>query len=267
MSVPLAKPRRSRGMRLRRAFHRWFDPVRSFPAGIRAAQRFRGLVNGDYYAIPGGDIPYVSQFATPALINAYIHQGLHGSSDPNWRTYGAPDVDQYTFWAHRACAIACLKMAIDAFHTSPPASMWDLIQQGIALGGYRVHDEQGNFIDIGWYHDGLVKLGAQQGIQVIGSAYTTLLDVCALIREGWLVAPAVTPELGEMGPLRSYDGHFVLAFGFRWARGRLDNLRIHNPSGRVNTLQADAIIPAHRMRSAFAHRYMAFRPAGNFSGS
>ncbi len=255
------KPRRSRSMQLRRILHRLTDPARSLPAGWRAAATLHGLADGEYRAIPGSDVPYICQFASPALVNAYIHQGLHGRSDPNWKNYGAPDVDQYTFWAHRACAIACLKMAIDAFSSAPPSSMWALIEEGIALGGYQVYDEGGNFIDMGWFHEGIVKLGARHGLTVIGKAYTTLLEVCDLIRQGWLVAPAVSPQIGEMSRLRDYDGHFVLAYGFRWQRSAFESLIFHNPSGRVNTLQADVVMPAHRARYLFAHRYMAFRPA------
>jgi hypothetical protein len=90
-------------------------------------------------------------------------------------------------------------------------------------------------------------------------AYASVLDVCAAIRDGWLVAAAVTPELGERGPLIRYDGHFVLAYGFTWRAGRCINLTLHNPSGRYPELRAGAIIPVRRFGAAFAHRYIAFR--------
>ncbi len=246
-------------MRLRRLLHRWTDPIRSLPAHRRARKALAALPDGDYSA--GVDVPYVPQFASADRIQAYIHDGFHGRDDPNWPEYGAPDADTYHFWAHRACAIACLKMAIAAFGIHPPLTMWELIAEGIEVGGYRTHDAVGKFIDEGWFYDGLVALGTRHGLKVIGAAYVSPLDVCAMIRDGWLVAPAVTPMLGEPDRLRGYDGHFVLAYGFHWQNSRPASFTLHNPSGRIASLQVGAVIQAARFAAAFAHRYMAFRPA------
>ncbi|MCC7450595.1 MAG: C39 family peptidase [Anaerolineae bacterium] len=251
------KPHRSPGMRLRRTLHRWIDPVRSWPNGRRAARELGDLPDGAYRI--GVDVPYVPQFASPDLIRAYIHDGLHGRDDPNWHTFGADDADTYTFWAHRACAIACVKMAVDAYGKTTPRPMWQWVEEGLSLGGYRVHDEAGNFVDIGWYHAALVQLAERYGLRVRGMGYASLPDVCLAIRDGWLVAAGVTPDLGERGPLRRYDGHFVLVYGFTWQAGRCVSVMLHNPSGRYPELQAGAVIPADRFRAAFAHRFIAFR--------
>lgn len=232
------------------------------PAHWRAARELRGLPDGEYRAIPGA-VPYVPQFASPALIQAYIHEGLHGSADPAWPTFGAPDADTYTFWAQRACAIACVKMAVDAHAAAPPQTLYELVQGGLALGGYRLQDDSGRLTDQGWFYGPLAQLGAQHGLIVTGAAYVSPLTICTWIRAGWLVAAAVTPEIGERavpGGLRRYDGHFVLVYGFRWQAGRLALVRLHNPSGRYTELQADAAIPAARFGAAFAHRFIAFRP-------
>lgn len=248
-------------LRFRRTLHRLTDPVRSLPNHWRATRCLRDLPDGEYHALPDHDVPYVPQFASPDLIDAYIHQGLHGRDDPNWQAFGVRDADTYTFWAHRACAIACLKMAVDAFGTvTPQRTMWELVEEGITLGGYRTHDEVGGFVDEGWFYPALVTLGERYGLQVSGMGYASLLDVCVAIRDGWLVAPAVTPEIGEHARLRQYDGHFVLTYAFRWQKGRPVTFTLHNPSGRAADLQAGATLPAERFGAAFAHRYMAFRP-------
>jgi len=224
---------------------------------MRATRQLRGLPDGDYFACH--DVPYVAQFASQDLIYAYIHEQLHGRDDPNWIVFGAADVETYTFWAHRACAIACIKMAIDAYTPREPRSMWQLIEEGLALGGYRTHDSAGRFVDEGWFYPALVKLAISHGLEVNGMAYASVLDVCAAIRDGWLVAAAVTPELGERGPLVRYDGHFVLVYGFVWRNGKCTNLILHNPSGRYPELRARAVIPVRRFGAAFAHRFIALR--------
>jgi hypothetical protein len=245
-------------MRLRRALHRLTDPLRSLPNHRRAVRQLRDLPDGEY-TVDVGVPPYVPQFASPDLIHAYIHDGLHGRDDPNWQSFGADDVDTYTFWAHRVCAIACVKMAIDVFRADEPRSLWQLVEEGLSLGGYRTHDENGAFVDEGWFHTALVELAARHGLQVGGMSYASILDLCLAIRDGWLVAAAVTPELGEHGPLRRYDGHFVLVYGFSWRDGDCAVIRLHNPSGRYPELQGSAAIPARRFRAAFAHRFMQFR--------
>jgi hypothetical protein len=239
--------------------HRLIDPLLSFPNRVKAARRLRDLPDGGYDI--GRVVPYVAQFASPDLIHAYIHKQLHGLDDPNWETFGAADADSYTFWAHRACAIACVKMAVDTYSLAPPTTLWQLVEEGLGLGGYRTHDESGTFVDEGWFFSALVSLGSRHGLDVKGLAYASVLDLCAAIRDGWLVAAAVTPELGERGPLRRYDGHFVLVYGFSWKAGRCTFLKLHNPSGRYVELQAGAVIPAQRFGQAFAHRYIAFREA------
>src|SRR5258708_5220472 len=182
---PYRRPR----LRLRRNVHRLFDPLRSLPNRWRAMRRLRDLPDGDY-RVPV-DVPYVAQFATPELIHAYIHSGLHGRDDPNWHSFGADDPDEYTFWAHRSCAIACVKMAADAWNeVASQRSMWALVQEGIALGGYRTHDEAGRFVDEGWFYPALLALAAKNGLESRGMAYASIADLCAAISEGWLVAAA-----------------------------------------------------------------------------
>src|SRR5258706_9988504 len=176
------RPYRRPRLRLRRNMHRLLDPLLSIPNRRRAAQHLSQLPDGDY-SIP--NVPYVAQFATPELINSYIHEQLHGRDDPNWQSFGSDDVDAYTFWAHRACAIACVKMAVDAFSSSAPRSMWELVEQGLALDGYRTHDVSGNFVDEGWFYPALIKLAAQHGLETYGMAYASTLDVCAAVQAGW----------------------------------------------------------------------------------
>jgi hypothetical protein len=249
---------------MQRTLHRWLDPLLSYPNAWRAQGRLRGLPDGDYRT--SADVPFVPQFATPALINDYIHHSLHGRSDPNWAAFGAPDPDTYTFWAHRNCAIACLKMAVDGFGSAAPETLWQLTEAGVALGGYIVRDAAGAFVDVGWLYEPLLALAAARGLRAEGMAYASITDLCAAVLAGHVVAAAVTPELGEppTSPhyrIRRYDGHFVLVFGFRWVGDRATHFWMHNPSGRTGAMQAAVLIPVRRFRRAFAHRFIAFARA------
>lgn len=246
------------------ALHPWIDPLASWPDHRRARRALAGLADGTYSA--GLDVPYVAQFASPDRIYDYIHHGYDGRQDPAWRTFGTDDPAEYAFWSHRVCALACLKMAVETFFPGASPSLWQLVRQGLEIGGYTVRDSQGDWVDQGWYHHAQVHLAARYGLQALGRAYVSPLTVCHYVHEGWLVAAAVTPEIGERQPRRGrYGGHLVLVYGFVWRAGCPTHYILHNPSGRFPELQAGAMLPADRFHAGFAYRMLALRPASNLA--
>ncbi len=116
--------------RLKAALHPWLDPVLSIPDQRRARRALTGLADGEYRA--GVDVPYCAQFASPERIYDYIDHRYDGAQDPNWRIFGADDPADYAFWAPRVCALACLKMAVEAFSPTLKLSLWELVQEGLA---------------------------------------------------------------------------------------------------------------------------------------
>jgi hypothetical protein len=245
--------------RLKAALHPWLDPVLSLPDHRQARRGLARLADGEYRA--GVDVPYCAQFASRERINDYIHHQYGGAQDPNWRVFGTDDPAAYAFWAPRVCALACLKMAIEAFSPMLKPSLWELVHEGLAVNGYTVRDAQGNLADEGWYHHAQVHLAKRYGLQAVGRSYVSPLSVCAYVRGGWLVAASVTPEIGERQPQgRRYGGHLVLVYGFVWKGGRPAEYLLHNPSGRFTELQANARIAAPRFQASLAHRLIALHP-------
>ncbi len=244
--------------RLKAGLHPLVDPLLSLPDGWRSARSLHNCADGEY-SVPVS-VPYFPQFASPERIDAYIHEKYDGASDPRWHEFGAEDPADYVFWAPRVCALACLKMAIEAFRPNVRPSLWELVQQGLAVNGYTVRDEQGNWVDRGWTVHAQVHLASHYGLRVQGHAYASPLSICQAVRDEWLVAAAVTPELGEREPSGTrYGGHLVLVYGFRWAGGKPTHYLLHNPSGRFPELQAHAVIPARRFHDSFAHRFIALK--------
>jgi hypothetical protein len=246
--------------RIKATLHRRVDPLLSWPDHRQARRALSTLPDGGYRA--SVEVPYYAQFASPDRVYDYIHHGYDGVRDPNWHVFGADDPAEYAFWAPRVCALACLKMAIEAYYPDVQPSLWDLVQQGLVLDGYRVQDGNGRWIDEGWYYAAQVRLAARYGLRVEGRAYASPLSVCRAIRDGGLVAATVTPDIGERRPHRQrYGGHLVLVYGFDWQAGRPSQFHLHNPSGRFAELQDHAVISAVRFRAAFAYRFMVLHPA------
>lgn len=244
--------------RLKIAAHPWIDPLLSLPDRWRAQRALADLPAGDYRAPV--TVPYYAQFASPDRIYDYIHNGYDGSQDPNWKSFGAYDPAEYVFWAPRVCALACLKMAIEAFYPNRHPSLWQLVKDGLEVSGYTVRDSHGHWIDHGWTYQAQVHLARRYGLQAEGRAYISPWRICQYIREGWLVVAAVTPDIGERQPTETrYGGHMVLVHGFRWEAKRPTSYTLHNPSGRFPELQANAGIPAARFEACFAHRLIALQ--------
>lgn len=248
----------SRLARIKAAIHPWLDPLLSVPARCRARLALDGLADG-VYRVPF-EVPYYAQFASPERIFDYIHHGYDGTQDSSWRAFGADDPADYAFWGPRVCALACLKMAVEAFNSAAQPSLWTLVQEGLALNGYMIRDKNGRWVDEGWYFHALSHLAARYGLDAAGRSYVSPWDICHSIRAGWLVAATVSPQLGERTPQKgAYGGHMVLVYGFEWAAGQVTCFTLHNPSGRFPELQAAARIPAARFQAAFAHRFIALR--------
>jgi len=58
------------------------------------------------------------------------------------------------YWMPRACGVVCLGMVF-AYHTGRDVDIDDLIKKGNESGAYGPH---------GWYHDGLVALAKDEGL-------------------------------------------------------------------------------------------------------
>lgn len=209
------------------------------------------------YPIP---IPYYAQFASPELIYAHIYEQFDARNDPRWHEFGTSDPEEYAFWCWRACGIACLKMLIEAHHPTPQKlTMMELLRQGLELGGYRVHDKEGRFVDLGWYYQPLVELGKRYGLDGSVCRTLTLDELCVRVTRGELIIASVSPQIGgreETIPRRG--GHLVLVHGIEWDGATCTSLLMHNPSGRYPELRANAKIPYERFAAAFAGRGISF---------
>lgn len=203
-------------------------------------------------------VPYTCQFASPELVRAFIHDSRPLEDDPRWADYGAADPAEYAHWARRSCGVVCVKMAVEALTGDPPRSVIDWVQAGLALDGYLTRlraDRPGERIEMGWKHDALVQLAADQGVEAGRAEGLTLADVADHIRADRLLIASVTSELGEDEPLTRNSGHLVLIHGVDLTEaGEVTGIILHNPSGRTTPLQAGARVPAERFARGFSGR-------------
>lgn len=240
---------------LKTELHRWLDPFLARRKDKLWRDTLANLPDGDYTL--SFDVPYVPQFASPDKIVDYIHHDYIGLQDARWREFGTDEPETYAFWSPRVCALACLKMAISAYRPQETVpTLWELVQGGLALDGYKIYDEGGNWVDEGWYVSAQIKLAQNYGLKLTGHSYASPLGICHYIQQDKLVVATVSPDIGErMAQSRRYGGHVVLVTGFRWQDGKLNAVRVHNPSGRYPELQANAWLPIAQFKKFYAYRF------------
>lgn len=200
-------------------------------------------------------ISYTCQFASPALVRAFVHGERPLESDPAWASYGAATPEEYAHWARRACGVVCVKMAVEGIMGLAPRPVMDWVREGLALDGYLTEQRADRAVEKGWKHASLARLAVQHGCDASLAGGMTVESLAAHLREDRAVIASVTSELGEEGPLTRASGHLVVAFGAVLDEdGGVCEVVIHNPSGRTTALQAGARIPVERFTLGFSGR-------------
>ena len=85
-------------------------------------------------------VPWITQYASPALIAGIAYGGQPRAEDPRWRESGAPDQATYAAWCARWCGMACFRMALLTRDGTAP-TLYELAVGCMEYGAYT--DEPG----------------------------------------------------------------------------------------------------------------------------
>ncbi len=139
-------------------------------------------------------------------------------------------------WQPRACGVAALKMAMLAlrsFSEEGDMSLDDLIKRGVASGAYKPN--------VGWIHDGLVRLAQGFGFQKSfrqewkdEEKRQALKFISAKIRGGIPVIASVKSENG---------GHLTLLTGFEESGGEIAGFYMNDPDSKSRGTGKNKFIP------------------------
>lgn len=198
-------------------------------------------------------VPYVSQFASPDLVEGFVTDVVPLSTDPRWAETGARDVVQYAWWARRMCGMACLRMVLGSRGAEAPPLV-TLAEECARHGGYVRHDD--GRVDGLIYAPFARWVAGRFGLQAEVRTSLPLDDVRALVEGGALVMASVHPWVrwpDREPPARG--GHLVLVVGTT-----PDGLLVHNPSGLPGESQAYAELKPARFEAFYAGRGVVFSP-------
>ena len=202
---------------------------------------------------PIQQVPYYAQFQDIENVESYINGACSLLNDPYWKNSGAETVEEYAYWANRACGMVCVKTCIEAFG-GPEFPLHTWIQRGLDVDAYLVEKRDGETsIEKGWLHAGLAKVMNAQGLQTKVKPSSTAQLVNDL-RHGNLVIASVSFEIGTHQSISHQGGHLVTVIGAMMDGNQIKKLYIHNPSGRTRALRENAAIDIERFEQAFSGR-------------
>jgi Peptidase_C39 like family len=170
-------------------------------------------------------VPWITQYASPSLIEAIAYQGHPRADDPRWRESGAPDQETYAAWCSRWCGMACFRMALLARDGVAP-SLYELAVGCAEYGAYVDGPDRPRGLIYRPFADYARDKHAMEA-EVI-----TELDPARLAAEldaGRLVIASVSSQirLPQTEPTRA-GGHLVLV------TGHTDGLvAYHDPAGHT----------------------------------
>ena len=168
-------------------------------------------------------VPWITQYASPSLIEAIAYQGHPRGEDPRWRESGAPDRETYAAWCSRWCGMACFRMALLARDGVAP-TLYELAVGCAEYGAYTDHPDGPRGLIYRPFADYARDKHAMEA-EVI-----TELDPARLAAEldaGRLVIASVSSQIRrpDSHPART-GGHLVLV------TGHADDLvTFHDPAG------------------------------------
>jgi hypothetical protein len=170
-------------------------------------------------------VPWITQYASPALIAVIAYGGHPRAEDPRWRESGAPDRATYAAWCARWCGMACLRMALLARDGTAP-TLYELAVGCREYGGYT--DEPGR--PRGLIYQPFTEYARDK--HGLRAEVITDLDPARLAAElgqGRLVIASVHPEIRRpANDPPGTGGHLVLVTGCA-----SDLVTFHNPSGHT----------------------------------
>lgn len=195
-------------------------------------------------------LPYYSQIASLDLAREIFEERYDPVNDPGWRSFGAQTPEDYAYWVSRACGIVCVKMCAEGFGMGK-RTVHEWIKRGLDHNGYLVLEENGKCEECGWIHGTLAELLCAEGLNS-QAVPASLPEIIRYLRDGNLFIASVSYQLGTQNPITFKGGHMVVVHGADIKDGLITSVHIHNPSGRIPALQANAAIPAGRFISAYA---------------
>jgi hypothetical protein len=224
-------------------FHETVGRLISFQNNTSLRKYLQGFPDGQYFVYPKPT--YISQFAITPKYSSKDFYGKINDEEASQR-FGAT-IDEFSYWAWRACGIACVQMVLLTLNLiDSGTTLMSLIQEGLSLGGYDVKK------DIGWYHDALATIAQRRGVSSKVEKFVPSSHIAKLIISGNYVLASMKSSTG---------GHLLLIYGVCIKNGRVTEFIINDPNN-FNKLGKQLVISKVSFEKLFTRRIIVFEHKG-----
>jgi len=220
-------------------------------------------INDGFYSTKK-DIPYISQFIDVTK-EAEIDEIKADISKLYLHGYKA--LNDFVFWGRRICGIICIKMILNANGLAIDLKVYDILQLGLKLKGYIVNNEDGEFVDVGWFHKPLLKLGQSLGLKGAVKNSQVIENLALEVVKGNFVIVSVrVPDRSFLKKDGNYfddnyqgtiHGHLILLTGVAIKNHKPIYFTAHNPTGYKN-YEKNSRISSKTMKRIFTGRIILF---------
>ena len=194
------------------------------------------------------NVPYYSQWESPALVRKIIRDEVSPQEDPLWKRSGAKSPEEYELWSSNMCGMACLKMIIKhKFDKVIP--IITLGRRCMKFGGYK---EKPNTVD-GLYYPPFIRfINHEFGLKGRIASILTLNRIMKESAQGNYLIASVSYKIRNPNSIpATVGGHLVLMLGYDLEK---KILFFHNPSGDTRENQEYAEISFEQFGRFFAGR-------------
>ena len=197
-----------------------FIKINSFVANLLAS----------FISIPAKhhlDIPFYSQWESPALVDKILSRKISAKDDPKWKNSGAKSKEEYEYWSWNLCGTACLKMII-AYENKKIPKLFTLARDITRFGGYLPKNKK--IIDGLFYKPFIQYLNEVHKRNAMIRNPLSLNRIKLELSKGNFPIVSVSQTIrDEQAPTPSNKtGHLVIITGYD---DSTKNLFLNNPSG------------------------------------
>ena len=160
---------------------------------------------------------YIGQFAGASqIVNPYSDIRDKKAS----RRFGAQNLQEFSYWAGRSCAIAAVQMVLKTIYEEKfTQKNMSLVNECLALGGYDIKT------DIGWYHKPLIQLLKKYNLKAESKKYIPSSQLALDIYNKKFVMASIKYKSGT-----SLDSHILLLYGVKIVDNQIVGFNYHDPS-------------------------------------
>lgn len=149
-------------------------------------------------------IPFIDQLGSP---NKELVESYYGNITDTEAAerFGTTDLEEYSHWAWRSCAIANVAMILRAFKKYD-GTVFELVKKVKDAEGYLFEDKYGNK-DIGWKHHALIDTFTAYGIKSERFGKVSVYEFLLKISTGYVALASIKSRI-------SSGSHMVVVNGF-----------------------------------------------------